>query len=53
MHNDSDKQNKLVAWITAHKSWLEEISELALVQEKALKIAIIPLQDILEKRNLI
>ncbi|ELF2320885.1 motility associated factor glycosyltransferase family protein [Campylobacter lari] len=53
IHNDSDKQNKLVAWITAHKSWLEEISELALVQEKALKIAIIPLQDILEKRNLI
>ncbi|MCV3473025.1 motility associated factor glycosyltransferase family protein [Campylobacter sp. CNRCH_2014_2849] len=53
MRNDSDKQNKLVAWITAHKSWLEEISELALVQEKALKIAIIPLQDILEKRNLI
>ncbi|EAH7580266.1 motility associated factor glycosyltransferase family protein [Campylobacter lari] len=53
MHNENDKQNKLVAWITAHKSWLEEISELAFVQGKALKIAIIPLQDILEKRNLI
>ncbi|AJC90072.1 motility associated factor glycosyltransferase family protein [Campylobacter subantarcticus] len=53
MQNESDKQNKLVAWIEAHKTWIEELSELVLVQEKALKIAIIPLQDILEKKNLI
>lgn len=53
MHNESDKQNKLVAWIESHKTWIEDITELALVQEKALKIAIIPLQDILEKRKLI
>ncbi|EAJ0361022.1 motility associated factor glycosyltransferase family protein [Campylobacter lari] len=53
IHNDSDKQNKLTAWILAHKTWLEDIAELTLVQEKALKIAIIPLQDILEKRKLI
>ncbi|QOR01346.1 motility associated factor glycosyltransferase family protein [Campylobacter sp. 2014D-0216] len=53
MHNESDKQNKLVAWIEAHKAWLEDITELTLVQEKALKIAIIPLQDVLEKRKLI
>ncbi|HEG6204778.1 TPA: motility associated factor glycosyltransferase family protein [Campylobacter lari] len=53
MHNESDKQNKLVAWIEAHKAWVEDISELVNIQEKALKIAIIPLQDILEKKNLI
>ncbi|MCW0224955.1 motility associated factor glycosyltransferase family protein [Campylobacter lari] len=53
MHNESDKQNKLVAWIEAHKAWIEDISELVNIQEKALKIAIIPLQDILEKRKLI
>ncbi|MFG5141874.1 motility associated factor glycosyltransferase family protein, partial [Campylobacter lari] len=50
-HNESDKQNKLVAWIEAHKAWVEDISELVNIQEKALKIAIIPLQDILEKKN--
>ncbi|EAK5847817.1 motility associated factor glycosyltransferase family protein [Campylobacter lari] len=53
IHNKSDKQNKLMAWILAHKTWLEDIAELTLIQEKALKIAIMPLQDILEKRNLI
>ncbi|EAI9065653.1 motility associated factor glycosyltransferase family protein [Campylobacter lari] len=53
IHNESDKQNKLVAWIEAHKTWIEDISEIINIQEKALKIAIIPLQDILEKRNLI
>ncbi|EIY6495093.1 motility associated factor glycosyltransferase family protein [Campylobacter lari] len=53
MHNESDKQNKLVAWIEAHKAWVEDISELVNIQEKALKIAIMPLQDILEKKNLI
>ncbi|EAK0950210.1 motility associated factor glycosyltransferase family protein [Campylobacter lari] len=53
IHNESDKQNKLVAWIEAHKAWIEDISEIINIQEKALKIAIIPLQDILEKRNLI
>ncbi|TXE84411.1 motility associated factor glycosyltransferase family protein [Campylobacter peloridis] len=53
MHNDNDKQNKLVAWLEAHKTWIEDIAELIQVQEKALKIAIIPLQDILEKRKLI
>ncbi|CAM4196609.1 motility associated factor glycosyltransferase family protein [Campylobacter armoricus] len=53
INNDSDKQNKLLAWIEAHKTWLEDITELALVQQKALKIAIMPLQDILEKRNII
>ncbi|MFG5123694.1 motility associated factor glycosyltransferase family protein [Campylobacter lari] len=53
MHNEGDKQNKLVAWIEAHKAWIEDISELVNIQEKALKIAIMPLQDILEKRKLI
>ncbi|EAK0442215.1 motility associated factor glycosyltransferase family protein [Campylobacter lari] len=53
IHNESDKQNKLTAWILAHKTWLEDIAELTLIQEKALKIAIMPLQDILEKRKLI
>ncbi|WP_291949790.1 motility associated factor glycosyltransferase family protein [Campylobacter sp.] len=53
IHNESDRQNKLVAWLEAHKAWLEDIAELTQVQEKALKIAIMPLQDILEKRNLI
>ncbi|MCR6588007.1 motility associated factor glycosyltransferase family protein [Campylobacter insulaenigrae] len=53
IHNESDRQNKLVAWLEAHKAWLEDITELTQVQEKALKIAIIPLQDVLEKRKLI
>ncbi|HEC1755146.1 TPA: motility associated factor glycosyltransferase family protein [Campylobacter lari] len=53
IHNESDKQNKLIAWNLAHKTWIEDIAELTLIQKKALKIAIIPLQDILEKRNLI
>ncbi|VEJ52506.1 motility accessory factor [Campylobacter insulaenigrae] len=53
IHNESDRQNKLVAWLEAHKAWFEDITELTQVQEKALKIAIIPLQDVLEKRKLI
>ncbi|RTJ58414.1 motility associated factor glycosyltransferase family protein [Campylobacter jejuni] len=51
--DEGDKQNKLLAWIFAHEAWLEDIIDLIDVQNKNLKNAIIPLQDILEKKNLI
>ncbi|MBK1972423.1 motility associated factor glycosyltransferase family protein [Campylobacter sp. TTU_617] len=51
--NESDKQNKLLAWIYSHESWLEDIIDIFGVQNQRLKQAIIPLQDILEKKNLI
>ncbi|EMN6997802.1 motility associated factor glycosyltransferase family protein [Campylobacter coli] len=50
---EGDKQNKLLAWIFAHEAWLEDIIDLVGAQNKNLKNAIIPLQDILEKKNLI
>ncbi|EOH2580141.1 motility associated factor glycosyltransferase family protein [Campylobacter jejuni] len=49
--DDSDKQNKLFAWIYAHESLMENIVELLEVQDKRLKIAILPLQDFLEKKK--
>ncbi|EOH2059525.1 motility associated factor glycosyltransferase family protein [Campylobacter jejuni] len=49
--DDSDKQNKLFAWIYAHESLMENIIELLEVQDKRLKIAILPLQDFLEKKK--
>ncbi|EAI4080549.1 motility associated factor glycosyltransferase family protein [Campylobacter jejuni] len=51
--DEADKQNKLLAWIFAHEAWLEDIIDLIDVQNKELKYLIIPLQDILEKKNLI
>ncbi|WP_139858345.1 motility associated factor glycosyltransferase family protein [Campylobacter jejuni] len=49
--DDSDKQNKLFAWIYAHESLMENIVELLEAQDKRLKIAILPLQDFLEKKK--
>ncbi|BEK21316.1 motility associated factor glycosyltransferase family protein [Campylobacter jejuni] len=49
--NETDKQNKLFAWIYAHESLMENIIELLEAQDKRLKIAIIPLQDFLEKKK--
>ncbi|MFQ6343057.1 motility associated factor glycosyltransferase family protein [Campylobacter sp. VTCC 70190] len=49
--NETDKQNKLFAWIYAHESLLESIIELLEAQDKRLKIAILPLQDLLEKKK--
>ncbi|HEB9419240.1 TPA: motility associated factor glycosyltransferase family protein [Campylobacter coli] len=51
--NESEKQNKLFAWLYAHESLIESIYDLASTQNTILKKAIIPLQDKLEKRNLI
>lgn len=53
INNESDKQNKLLAWVYSHESWLEDIIGILGVQNQRLKQAIIPLQDILEKKNLI
>lgn len=53
INNESDKQNKLLAWVYSHESWLEDIIDILGVQNQRLKQAIIPLQDILEKKNLI
>ncbi|EOJ0833710.1 motility associated factor glycosyltransferase family protein [Campylobacter jejuni] len=49
--DDSDKQNKLFAWVYAHEALIENIIELLEVQDKRLKIAILPLQDFLEKKK--
>ncbi|EIM0286050.1 motility associated factor glycosyltransferase family protein [Campylobacter jejuni] len=49
--DDSDKQNKLFAWIYAHESLMENIIELLEIQDKRLKIAILALQDFLEKKK--
>ncbi len=49
--DESDKQNKLFAWIYAHESLIENIIELLEAQDKRLKIAILPLQDFLEKKK--
>ncbi|OEV57519.1 PseE protein [Campylobacter jejuni] len=51
--NESEKQNKLFAWLYAHESLIESIYDLTNAQNIILKKAIIPLQDELEKRNLI
>ncbi|EAK0278277.1 motility associated factor glycosyltransferase family protein, partial [Campylobacter jejuni] len=49
--DEADKQNKLFAWIYAHESLLENIIDLLEVQDKRLKIAILPLQNFLEKKK--
>nr|HDV6436365.1 motility associated factor glycosyltransferase family protein [Campylobacter jejuni] len=51
--NEADKQNKLFAWIYAHESLLENIIELLEAQDKRLKIAILALQDFLEKKKVL
>ncbi|MFK0426676.1 DUF115 domain-containing protein, partial [Campylobacter jejuni] len=51
--NESEKQNKLFAWLYAHESLIESIYDLTNAQNTILKKAIVPLQDELEKRNLI
>lgn len=51
--DESDKQNKLFAWIYAHESLFESIVELLEAQDKRLKIAILPLQDYLEKKKVL
>ena len=51
--NESDKQNKLFAWIYAHESLMENIIELLEIQDKRLKIAILPLQNLLEKKKML
>lgn len=51
--NESEKQNKLFAWIYAHESLLETIIDLIKVQNQELKKSIMPLQNELEKRKLI
>ncbi|EAB5352280.1 DUF115 domain-containing protein [Campylobacter jejuni] len=49
--DEADKQNKLFAWIYAHESLLENIIDLLEAQDKRFKIAILPLQDFLEKKK--
>ncbi|EBI2334418.1 motility associated factor glycosyltransferase family protein, partial [Campylobacter coli] len=53
IQNESEKQNKLFAWLYAHESLIESIYDLTNTQNTILKKAIMPLQDELEKRNLI
>ncbi|HEB9308754.1 TPA: motility associated factor glycosyltransferase family protein [Campylobacter coli] len=51
--NESDKQNKLIAWIYAHEAWIDEVYNLIILQNSILKNAIIPLRDMVEKRKLV
>ncbi|MGH2267881.1 motility associated factor glycosyltransferase family protein [Campylobacter taeniopygiae] len=51
--NESEKQNKLFAWLYAHESLIESIFDLVNTQNIILKKAILPLQDELEKRKLL
>ena len=51
--NESDKQNKLIAWIYAHEAWIDEVHNLIVLQNSILKSAIIPLRDMVEKRKLV
>ncbi|EHL4788183.1 PseE protein [Campylobacter jejuni] len=53
VHNESQRQNKILSWIYANESLIETIIDLIESQNTRLKKAIIPLQDELEKRNLI
>ncbi|HEC1554420.1 TPA: motility associated factor glycosyltransferase family protein [Campylobacter upsaliensis] len=51
--NDSDRQNKLVAWIYANEAWVDEIYNLIFMQNGVIKRAIVPLRETLEKRKLL
>ncbi len=51
--NESDKQNKLIAWIYTHEAWIDEVHNLIILQNSVLKNAIIPLRDMVEKRKLV
>ncbi|MBZ7970800.1 motility associated factor glycosyltransferase family protein [Campylobacter sp. RM3125] len=51
--NESERQNKLFAWLYAHESLIESIFDLVDTQNIILKKAIIPLQDELEKRKIL
>ncbi|EOI6250059.1 motility associated factor glycosyltransferase family protein, partial [Campylobacter jejuni] len=53
VHNESQRQNKILSWIYANESLIETIIDLIESQNTRLKKAIIPLQDELEKRSLI
>ncbi|EHO4167910.1 DUF115 domain-containing protein, partial [Campylobacter coli] len=51
--NESERQNKILAWIYAHRSLIESILDLVLVLNQRLKKDIVSLRDILERRGLI
>lgn len=51
--NEEDRQNKLVAWIYANDAWIDEIYGLIYLQNGAIKKAIIPLREMLEKRKML
>lgn len=53
VNNESQRQNKILSWIYANESLIETIIDLIESQNIRIKKAIIPLQDELEKRNLI
>lgn len=51
--NETERQNKLLAWIYAHEAWVEELVDLLEVYEKSLKKNIVPLRDVLEKLGIL
>ncbi|MCX2683732.1 DUF115 domain-containing protein [Campylobacter sp. MIT 21-1685] len=53
VENESEKQNKLVAWIYSSEALIDEIHNLVLLQNETLKKTIVPLRDLLEKRGVI
>ena len=51
--NESERQNKLIAWIYAHNSLFESIVEILNVQNEVLKNSVVPLREFLEKRKIL
>ncbi|NDJ26745.1 motility associated factor glycosyltransferase family protein [Campylobacter sp. MIT 19-121] len=52
-NNESERQNKLMAWIFSHEAWLEEIIDFLSIMEEKMKADIVPLREALEKRKLL
>lgn len=53
IQNDSDKQNKMLAWIYAHESWIDDVYNFSLLSNSIFKNSIVPLRELLEKRNVL
>ncbi|ARJ56926.1 motility associated factor glycosyltransferase family protein [Campylobacter cuniculorum] len=51
--NESERQNKLIAWIYAHNSLFESIVEILNAQNEVLKNSVVPLREFLEKRKIL
>lgn len=51
--NESDRQNKLIAWIFSHEAWIEEITSFLEVLEQRVKVDVVALREKLEQRKVL